>query len=286
MEQVNQSILSEIYKERDSDVHKYDYGLMLVIGGSQFYSGSPALAAQAGFRAGVDMVQVLAPERPADIIASFSPNLACYPLTGDYLDREDFDTLMEMTKSAQAVAPDHVSVVIGGGLGRSKWTQRTVLDYLKEVSVPTVIDADAIYALAEEPEVLEQPAIITPHAREFLELTGEEVTSSDPQRVVKDAALELEDVILLKGETDVISDGDQVVGNEVGSPFMTAGGTGDVLAGICGSLLAQGVDPFTAAQAAALLNGEAGEAVAQDKGPSLVPTDLIEVIPQIIQSHA
>src|SRR6056297_2628876 len=195
MIEIDQSILKEVYKERDKDVHKYDHGLMLIIGGSQFYSGSPALAAQAGFKAGVDMAQILAPERPADIIASFSPNLAAQPLTGDYLNEEDFDTLIEATESARAVAPDNVSVVIGGGLGRSEVTQKTVLRYLKEISIPAVIDADAIRALGETPEALDQPAIITPHAREFMELTDKQINGSDKE-VVKDTSLELEDIIL------------------------------------------------------------------------------------------
>ena len=286
MKKINSSILKEVYKQRDEDVHKYDHGLMLVIGGSQFYSGSPALAAQAGFRAGVDMVQVLAPKRPADIIASFSPNLAAQPLSGDYLNEKDFDTLVEMTESARAVAPDNVSVVIGGGLGRSDITQKTVLRYLKEVDVPVVIDADAIHALAETPEALDQPAIVTPHAREFMELAGESVADSKVEDVVKETALELEDVILLKGKEDIISDGRETASNEAGSPYMTTGGTGDVLAGICGSLLAQGVEPFSAAKAAAFINGRAGEMVAEDKGPGLLATDLIEVLPKVIQNHA
>jgi len=285
MKEVTEAILKEVYPERDKDVHKYDYGLMLVIGGSQFYSGSPALAAQAGFRAGVDMVQIMAPERPADIIASFSPNLVTQPLTGDYLDEEDFDTLIEMTQSAQAVAPNNVSVVIGGGLGRSEVTQKTVLRYLKEINVPVVIDADAIHALAKTPEALNQPAIVTPHAREFMELTGESVSDTNSQ-AVKEAALKLEDVVLLKGEQDLISDGSETVKNQAGTPYMTTGGTGDVLAGICGSLLAQGVDPFSAAQAAAFINGRAGEVAAEDKKQGLLATDLIETIPQVIKNNA
>jgi NAD(P)H-hydrate epimerase len=76
MIKVTKQILKKVYRPRPAEIHKYDYGLLLVIGGGQFYSGSPALAAMAGFRSGVDMVQVLAPKRAADIIASFSPNLA------------------------------------------------------------------------------------------------------------------------------------------------------------------------------------------------------------------
>jgi len=76
---INKTILKEIYQKRPLNSKKYDYGLLLVIGGSEFYSGSPALSALAAFRSGVDMVRIMAPKRAADIIASFNPNMAAYP---------------------------------------------------------------------------------------------------------------------------------------------------------------------------------------------------------------
>ena len=85
MQEVTPSILKQIYRERPADVKKYDYGLLLIIGGSEFYSGAPALSAMAAFRAGVDMARIVAPKRAADIIASFSPTLAAYPLEGKWL---------------------------------------------------------------------------------------------------------------------------------------------------------------------------------------------------------
>jgi len=75
MIKVGKNILKEVYKQRSPDVHKYDFGLLLVIGGGEFYTGSPTLAALAAFKTGVDMVRILAPKRAADIIATFSPNL-------------------------------------------------------------------------------------------------------------------------------------------------------------------------------------------------------------------
>ena len=80
MVEVSKSILKKIYKERPSEVKKYDFGMLMVIGGSDFYSGSPALSAMAAYKAGVDMVRIIAPRRAADIIASFSPTMAAYPL--------------------------------------------------------------------------------------------------------------------------------------------------------------------------------------------------------------
>src|SRR3989338_5861961 len=155
MLEVTKSILKEIYKERPDEVKKYDFGLLVVIGGSDFYSGPPAFSAMAAFRAGVDMVKIMAPKRAADIIASFSPNMAVYPLEGKWLDKPDVATIISMTESAKIVARENAAVVIGGGLGRSKETQEAVLEYLSHVSLPVVIDADAIYAVAQKPEVFQ-----------------------------------------------------------------------------------------------------------------------------------
>jgi len=287
MLKVTKNILKKVYPPRPSEVHKYDHGLLLVIGGGEFYSGSPALAAMAGFRSGVDMVQILAPKRAADIIASFSPNLAAYRLKGDWLDKEDLPTLISMTESAKQVAPGKLAVVVGGGLGRSEETKQTVLEYLDQVKIKAVIDADGIHAVAGNLEVIKgKNFVLTPHAFEFFVLTGKEVKGlsfEEKARVVREEVEKLGCVILLKGKKDIISDGKEVAVVEIGSPYMTVGGTGDTLAGICGSFLAQGQEPFLAAQAAAFINGRAGEIAARKFGPGMTATDLIEAIPEAIK---
>jgi len=283
---LNKNILKDIYKKRPSEVHKYDYGFLTIIGGSEFYSGSPALAAMAAFRSGVDMVQILAPKRAADIIASFSPNLAAYPLKGVWLDREDLAVILSMTKSAEVVSKGKTAVVIGGGLGRSEETQEVVLEYLSQISVPVIIDADAIHAVAERPEVISgKNFLITPHSYEFSLLTGKEVierNQAEKMKLVQEEAKRLQTTILLKGKVDIISDGKNVALNEVGSNFLSVGGTGDTLAGICGSLIAQGIKPFEAAQAAAYINGKAGQIASQRLKEGLTATDLIEAIPEVL----
>ena len=286
MIEVTKNILKDIYKPRPAEVIKYDYGLLLVIGGSEFYSGSPALSALAAFKSGVDMVRILAPRRAADIIASFSPNLAAYPLEGKYFDKEDLATVISMTESAKAVARGNTAVVIGGGMGRSKEVQETILEYLEQVSVPVVIDADAIHAVGKKPEIaVGKPFLFTPHTHEFFVLTGKEVyklPEEEKIKAVQEEAARLQTTILLKGPIDIISDGKEVALNKTGSPFMSKGGCGDTLAGICGALMARGIDPFTAAQAAAYINGKAGEIVAQRLKEGLLATELIEAIPEVL----
>jgi len=286
MIEVTKTILKNIYKERPRDTKKYDYGLLLVIGGSEFYSGSPALSALAAFKSGVDMVRIIAPKRAADIIASFTPDLAAYPLEGDWLKEEHLATLLTLTESAKVVSRGNTAVVIGGGMGRSEETQQAILEYLSQVQVPLVIDADAIHALGKKPEIIKgKPFLITPHTYEFFVLTKKEIyqlPEEEKIKMVQEEAARLETTILLKGPIDIISNGKEVALNKTGSSLMTVGGMGDTLAGICGALMARGIDPFTTGQAGAYINGLAGAISAKRLGDSLMATDLIEAIPEVI----
>jgi len=286
MIKVTKDILKKVYLGRPLQVHKYDYGNLLIIGGSDFYSGSPALSALAAFRAGADMVKVIAPKRAADIIASFSPNLAAYPLEGEHLTEKHLAALISITESSKIVAHGKAGVVIGGGAGRSEETQQAIIKYLSQVSVPVVVDADAIHALAKNPEIIKgKNFLITPHSYEFFVLTGKEIKSLPQEQqisLVQSESQRLETTILFKGATDIISNGKEVALNETGSPYLSKGGTGDTLAGIAGAFLARGIDPFTAGQAAAYINGKAGEIAAKEKKQSLLATELIEAIPEVI----
>jgi NAD(P)H-hydrate epimerase len=151
-----------------------------------------------------------------------------------------------------------------------------------------VIDADAIHALGKNPEIISgKPCLITPHGYEFFVLTKKEILGqSDEEKIklVQEEAARLKTTILLKGKTDIISDGQKVALNKIHSPYMTAGGTGDSLAGICGALLARGIEPFIAAQAGAFINGKAGEIGTQKLKEGLTATDLIDLIPEVIKS--
>ncbi len=285
--EITKDILKEVYQSRPSDAKKYDFGLLLVIGGSDFYSGSPALSALAAFKAGVDMVRIIAPKRAADIIAGFSPILAALPLEGKWLAKQHLATLLAMSESAKAVAKNKVAVVIGGGMGRSAETQETILDYLSQINSPVVIDADAIHALSKKPEIIaDKPFLITPHTYEFFILTGKEIyklSEEEKMKLVKLEAQRLKTTILLKGVVDIISNGKEVARVQGGTPYMAKGGTGDSLAGICGALLARGVLPFQAACAASFINKKAGEKAGEKLKDSLTALDVIDIIPEIIK---
>ena len=287
MDYITKTILKKIYKPRSQDSHKYDFGQVLVIGGSQIYSGSPALAALAALRAGVDLTLVIAPERAANIIASFSPDLISFPLKGPNLNPSHLEDLISLTKKAQDVSQGKIAIVIGGGLGREKETQETVRKYLSKIDIPTVVDADAIWAISKKKEILKgKKFILTPHNYEFFILSGKNVSKlslKEKIKIVKGIAQKLETVILLKGNIDIISDGKEIFLNKTGCPEMTVGGTGDTLAGVCGCFLSQGFKLVLAASAAAYLNGKAGELAKKNFGPGLLATDIIKYIPKAIK---
>ncbi len=282
--------LKDIYKKRETHTRKYDYGMVVVIGGSQLYSGSPSFSALAAVRAGADIAKIVAPRRAADIAASFSPSLITFPLDGKCLSLEHLPELLSLTRSAEIVSRGRVSVVIGGGAGRSQETKEAIRKYLEETSLPVVIDADAIYSLEEEKIDLKGKSFLfTPHVNEFLALTGKDVKEfSDKEReeAIKEEAGKISSTILLKGKTDFVSDGESVLKNEISVPHLATGGCGDVLAGVAGALLSRGFSTMDSAYMAALINSKAGDVAAKEKGDGLMAMDVVEKIPEIIRQSS
>lgn len=269
--------VGKLFPKRKDWCHKGDFGNLFVIGGSKKYSGSPVLAALAAYRTGSDLVTIAAPERAANIAASFSPDIIAYPLEGDFLRTKHVKELLEAASHSDAV-------VIGGGIGREKETLRAVVEFLGKVHVPCVIDADAIHALEGNTSIIKNNWIITPHSKEFKILTREEPEPNMESRLrlVKYFSTSFKTTILLKGYFDVISNGAEIFVNKTGDPCMTKGGTGDVLAGICGALLARGAKPIDAACAAAYINGMAGKLAAKEYGEGTLASDMLELIPKVI----
>jgi NAD(P)H-hydrate epimerase len=278
MKTVDKSLIKKIFKPREKWSHKGDFGSLLVIGGSKRYSGSPTFNALSAYRSGVDLVTIAAPRRAADIIASFSPDLITYPLEGDYLNESHLDDIFLLAQNSDAVA-------IGGGLERNEETLTTVKKILKGLTLPCVIDADAIHAVATDKKLLRENFIVTPHSNEFYVLTGKKPEPDEKKRItlVKEEASKMGCIIALKGHVDVISDGKKIMINKTGNPLMTKGGTGDTLTGICGALLARKVNPFEAACAACYINGLAGDLTAKKFGEGLMASDLINEIPNVIK---
>jgi len=272
--------VSIVTKPRRAESHKGDFGRPLVIGGSEVFSGAPALAALAALRSGVDIVYVAAPQRTAHTISAMSPNLITLKLEGDYLNPRNVAVIRRHMRGVTAV-------VMGPGLGLNRETEEAVEQITKiteQLRIPLLLDADGLKAFSKSKRRVKNPLVLTPHAGEYLILTGEELSESVDKRVtsIRKAAQDLDAVVLLKSNVDLISDGERVKLNFTGNPGMTVGGTGDVLSGIVGGLMAQGIDPFEAAVAGAFINGAAGDFVREERGYHMVATDLLEWIPKVM----
>ena len=279
MEKVNWNILKKVYRKRDAWVHKHDFGNLLVIGGSKLYPTTPILVALAAYRAGVDWVTIAAPEEASKIIAGYSPNLMVHPFKGEFLSKDVIDELLKISEKRDAIE-------IGGGLTREEKVLEAIFEYLKKVNKPVVIDDDAIYAFAKyKNELKGKNFVLTPHSYEFFVLSGKKVGNDLSERIeaVKSFAREYSVTVLLKGHVDVISDGERVAVNHSGTTAMTKAGLGNTLAGILAAYIARKVDNFTAACAAAFVNGKAGELASKKFSEGLLPTDLIEFIPEVIK---
>jgi len=286
MKEIVPEIINQLYKERKGGVRKYDNGTVLVIGGSENYTGSPVLSAMAAMRAGADIAKVAAPWRAADVAAMSGPDMITFPFPGDHLSCKHLGKLVTLTKGAEEVSRGKLAVVLGGGMGREEGSKALVREYIKKVNVPVVVDADGIYAFeGKAPEVEESKILFTPHLYEFFILTGVNVNVLSPEekaQAVKRAADRLSSTILLKGESDIVSSGSEVEVNKMSVPQMAIGGTGDVLAGIAGTLLARGFLPFDAAKGAAVINTLAGDLAVKEKGESIIAVDVIDKLHKVI----
>jgi NAD(P)H-hydrate epimerase len=243
------------------------------------------MVALAALRTGVDLAFIASPEKTAHAISSMSPSLITLKLKGEHLNPRNVDAIAPMLGKV-------TGLVMGPGLGlheESAETVNRILELAEKAGVPVLLDADALKAFAGFKRRLKTKVVLTPHAGEYKILTGESPPDDLNARIehAKRSARELESVILLKaralrGSVDIISNGREVKLNSTGNPGMTVGGTGDTLSGIVGAFLAQGADPFEAASAGAFLNGATGDFAASERGYHLLPSDLIDWIPRVM----
>ncbi len=244
--------------KRDPGGHKGSGGNVLVIGGGP-YQGAPYLAGLGALRAGADIVRVASP------VFEPVPDLIFETVEGHAIGPEHTEQLARLAERADVV-------VCGNGLGaNSHDVVQAVAPYCKRA----VFDADALRLPL--PRAAGE-TIYTPHAGEYARITGVTLSPDPVARAETVRCAGLPATVLLKGQTDVIADGNRVRFNRTGSPAMTVGGTGDVLAGACGALLCH-LPAFEAACIAAYACGKAGKAVATDRGSGMLASDIVDRIP-------
>jgi NAD(P)H-hydrate epimerase len=265
---------------RRPDAHKGDFGLALIVGGSRGMAGAVALAGLAALRGGAGLVRLAVPEIILDTVAGFEPSYMTVPLPADAAGRiasGALDRIAELAESATVVA-------CGPGLGRSLDLDELVVRLYQEIARPMVFDADALNALAAEPEALVHPGgprILTPHPGEFARLIGRKLDSELRSEAAVQLAARCGIVVVLKGHRTLVTDGRRKAINTTGNPGMATGGTGDVLTGLITALACQQLNAFDAARLGVHLHGLAGDLAAEELGQaSLMASDVIQYLPE------
>lgn len=253
--------------KRHKESHKGEQGRVLVVGGSEDYTGAVALAGLAALRCNADLVTIAAPEKVAWAINCLSADLITKKLPGSTLGEEHYDAIEEIAQKSDVL-------LIGNGMGQAAST-KNLIRKLAHLEKKMVFDADALKALSVNDC---KNSIITPHKAElraFLENSG--IAYTDDPHELQDCLrqfIEQGNVILLKGSTDYVI-GKEIACNKTGNPGMTKGGTGDVLAGLCAGYYTL-LDAWHSACNAAYLNGKIADQLKEKRGYTYLASDIVE----------
>ncbi len=269
-------------KKRPKAAHKGTFGHVLTIGGSPGMTGAPVLAATAALRSGAGLSTVGCPRATQPVIASLTTcamSLALPDTPGGALSHTALAPALRFSSRCRAV-------VLGPGLGADPDTGEFVRSFVTSVESDTVLDADALNHLPGHADELRYDPgafVLTPHPGEASRLLGEDARSpapADRRKAVEDLAVLTGQVIVLKGHRTLVCDGTRLYENTTGNPGMATGGTGDVLSGVIGALLAQGLPPWDAAVLGVHVHGLAGDLAVRSVGEvSLLATDLLDALP-------
>ena len=278
-QQLSASIVKKFIPARKSSSRKGDNGIVLVVGGSYIYHGAPILSSIASLRCGTDLVYTSVPKINVSATRAISPNLIVLPLVDQKL------TKGAVRKLLGAIPRNLDSATIGMGLAvQEKNALLILIKSLLDRDVRLSLDASALI-----PEVLsllpDKNVVVTPHAGEFKRLFGDMPSNSKKERIslVEKNAKKHGVTVLLKGSTDIISNGTKTFLYTKKIPAMTVGGTGDVLSGLTAGMLAKNRNTLESAAAATFINGLAGKAVQKKLGLHMTSMDLLDEIPLVMK---
>ena len=276
---LSSSIIQNFIPARKLTSRKGDNGIVLVVGGSYIYHGAPILSSLAALRCGTDLVYTSVPKINVSATRATSPNLIVIPLVDQKL------TLGSVKKLVGALPRNLHSATIGMGLAvQEKNSLLYLVKSLLDRDVRLSLDASALI-----PEILpllaKKNVVVTPHSGEFKRLFGDVPSDSKNERIklVEKYALDNAVTILLKGPTDIISNGETTYLCEKNTPAMTVGGTGDVLSGLVAGLLSQNRNSLESAASASFICSLAGKEVQEKLGLHMTSMDLINSIPNVMK---
>ena len=282
MKETDRLLFNKAVFNRPDDSNKGTLGSLLCICGSYGMAGAAIMAGKAALRCGIGLLKIAVPKSIYPVCATNILESVYYPLeetSNAIISSKNTDFLLEMCEKSSAV-------VIGCGLSVCDDTKNLVQSVITNCEKPLVIDADALNCICNKPEILKNlkaPAIITPHPGEMARLlhSTPKTVNSNRENTAIDFAKKFGVVTVLKGAGTIIASPDgEVYINHTGNSGMATGGSGDILSGIIGSLLAQGASPINAAAAGVFLHGTIGDLAAEKLGKiSMLPTDMIDMIP-------
>ena len=277
--------LKQLSHLRPSNVEKRSFGHLFILGGSQFMPGALLMTVQAAIQSGVGLVTVFAPASIVPTLSAHVPEaiwIALPETVVGTINTNAGDIILE--KIARATA-----IVIGPGLGNNRETEYVVQQLINRANIPIVLDADALM-----PRVLESihkrksigttQIILTPHMGEFLRMF--KLSSVNLETKAFLSLIKTMDVtVVLKGAITRICNGEKLILSSRGGPVLSRGGSGDMLAGIIGSRIAQkNIDLLAAAALSVLIHGCAAELLAREKGQTFVrTTDVLNYLPKVIR---
>ncbi len=274
-----QTIEEPVFSKRKANSHKGTFGTAALICGSYGMAGAAILSARACLRSGVGIAKCIIPKSIYKILTSSVPEAVC--VIAKQTRKGTFKASLDLEKCLEK----STAVLIGCGIGNNIQTQKLVAKLIKNTKIPTVIDADGINALVLNINVLKNtnaPIILTPHPAEMARLCGKTVSEVEQNRVkiASDFAKEYNCLVALKGANTLIATPEGAIYfNTCGNPGLATGGSGDVLAGIIVSYLAQGLKPLEALKTAIYIHSATADKIAQIKGErALLPSDIIEAL--------
>jgi len=281
---MSSTITSKLVKKfipvRKLSSRKGDNGKVLVLGGSYIYHGAPALSSLAALKTGTDLVYTCVPKINVQSTRAVSPNLIVIPLVDSKLTRGAVNKLLGQ------IPVDLDSATIGMGLSiQDPEALKLLVKSLLDRDVRLSLDATALVSYIL-PLLSGKNVVVTPHAGEFKKMFGEATPDSMKtcitmvEKFAKDHSI----TILLKGPTDIISNGARTYLNPTNTSGMTVGGTGDILSGIIAGMLARNRDALESAVISAYFNGLAGKMIQKKLGHHMTATDLLDVLPTVMKS--
>lgn len=272
----------EVISKRNSNTQKSDYGKLLIIAGSRGMTGAAYLASEAALKSGAGLITLACPESVNTILENKTTEVMTLP-SSDNNGHFAYPAASEIISKIN----EFDAVLIGPGIGRSDDVQEFVKTVLKGCDVPVIVDADALYAVAQNKDILKEctcDLIFTPHAMEMSRLTGLDISYIEENRIQisREFSEETGTVLLLKGHHSLVTAPSLVQYiNSTGNPGMASGGSGDVLAGIIAAFVARGIDLTSAVAVGAYIHGMAGDIAKDHYGEeSLSAKNVLECLPK------